>query len=60
MILNGELEKKIDFIDEEKVIVEETKDNNGRLTESTKFVEIVFENIKELFPDNHHVFKLCS
>jgi hypothetical protein len=49
MILNGELEKKIDFIDES--VVEETKDN-GRLTESTKFVEIVFENMKELFPDN--------
>lgn len=59
MILNGELEKKIDFIDDESSIIEEIKDN-GRLTESTKFVEIVFENIKELFPDNLHVFKLCS
>lgn len=60
MILNGDQDKKIDFITEQEDGAEnEEVDNSGRLSGSTKLIEIVFENIKELFGQKLAVVKAC-
>lgn len=50
-ILNGDSskDKAIDFIDEDDEVMnqEEKPVEDGRLSASTNFIEIVFENIKE-------------
>lgn len=47
MILNGGTDKKIDFImDDEE---EKEAQDEGRLTSTTKLIEIAFENIVEQF-----------
>ena len=63
LILNGDAsnDKPIDFIDEDD---EEMKENekqvdDGRLSASTNFIEIVFDNIKEQFGTNLAVIKEC-
>lgn len=60
LILNGS-DKKIDFIvnEEEEQDQEEIRDD-GRLSDSTKLIEIVFENIKEQFGTNLSVIKACN
>ena len=60
MILNGETDKKIEFIeDEEEKLEEEPKPEEGRFSDSTKLVEIVFENITELYGKNLSIIKQC-
>ena len=44
-ILNGDQDKKIDFIDHEEEEEEGGVKESGRLSGSTKLIEIVFENI---------------
>lgn len=63
LILNGDAsnDKPIDFIDEDD---EEMKENekqvdDGRLSASNNFIEIVFDNIKEQFGTNLAVIKEC-
>lgn len=55
MILNGDSEKKIDFIeneeDEKMEVIEEAK-----ISDQPKLVQIVFDNLKDKFPSNLKVF----
>lgn len=61
LILNGDgsKDKPIDFIDDEEMDHEEKKVDDGRLSASTNFIEIVFDNIKEQYGTNLAVIKEC-
>lgn len=61
LILNGDAsnDKPIDFIDDEEMGETEKQVDDGRLSASTNFIEIVFENIKEQFGTNLAIIKEC-
>lgn len=57
MILNGELDKKIDFIDNDEPMKE---DEEPKVSDEPTLVKIVFDNITELFPNNFELIKQCK
>lgn len=58
--MNGDDQKKLDFINDENQQDENMGAEEGRLTLSTKLIEIVFENIREMFGDDLEIIKKCK